>query len=264
MASIDLVNVSVEFPVYTSVGRSIRAEMLRRIGSRIQEGYEPGRLVVRALRNINLSLRPGDRLGLVGPNGAGKSTLLRLLSGVYEPPIGSIKVSGNVSSMLDVMLGIDPELNGYDNIVLRGVLLGMSIAGVRAMTPEIAEFSELGEFLQLPVRTYSAGMMLRLAFAISTATRPDIVLLDEVIGVGDQAFAAKAKARVQEMVDNASILVLASHDHAVLSRFCNQIAVLQAGEIVDIGETDEVLERYESSVAVGLSVQHQHAVRESV
>jgi ABC-type polysaccharide/polyol phosphate transport system ATPase subunit len=251
MASIDLVNVSVEFPVYTSVGRSIRAEMLRRIGGRIQEGYERGRLVVRALRNINLSLRPGHRLGLIGANGAGKSTLLRLLSGVYEPPIGSIKVSGNVSSMLDVMLGIDLELNGYDNIILRGVLLGMSITEVRAMTPEIAEFSELGEFLQLPVRTYSAGMMLRLAFAISTATRPDIVLLDEVIGVGDQAFAAKAKARLQEMVDNASILVLASHDYSVLSRFCNQIAVLQAGEIVDIGETSDVLERYESSVTQG-------------
>ena len=153
MTSIDIVNVSVEFPVYTSVGRSIRAEMLRRIGGRIQEGYEPGRLVVRALRDINLSLRPGDRLGLIGPNGAGKSTLLRLLSGVYEPPIGSVKVNGNVSSMLDVMLGIDHELNGYDNIILRGVLLGMSIAQARAMTPEIAEFSELGEFLQLPVRT---------------------------------------------------------------------------------------------------------------
>ena len=256
MTSIDIVNVSVEFPVYTSVGRSIRAEMLRRIGGRIQEGYEPGRLVVRALRDINLSLRPGDRLGLIGPNGAGKSTLLRLLSGVYEPPIGSVKVNGNVSSMLDVMLGIDHELNGYDNIILRGVLLGMSIAQARAMTPEIAEFSELGEFLQLPVRTYSAGMMLRLAFAISTATRPDIVLLDEVIGVGDPAFAVKAKIRVQDMVNNASILVLASHDQAVLGSFCNRIAVLQAGEIVNIGEASEVLERYAASVAAGSSAQH--------
>ncbi len=254
MTSIDIVNVSVEFPVYTSVGRSIRAEMLRRIGGRIQEGYEPGRLVVRALRDINLSLRPGDRLGLIGPNGAGKSTLLRLLSGVYEPPIGSVKVNGNVSSMLDVMLGIDHELNGYDNIILRGVLLGMSIAQARAMTPEIAEFSELGEFLQLPVRTYSAGMMLRLAFAISTATRPDIVLLDEVIGVGDPAFAAKAKVRIQEMVNNASILVLASHDQAVLGSFCNRIAVLQAGEIVDFGEASEVMERYQATVP--MSSQH--------
>ena len=252
MTSIDLVNVSVEFPVYTSVGRSIRAEMLRRIGGRIQEGHEPGRLVVRALRNINLALRPGDRLGLVGPNGAGKSTLLRLLSGVYEPPIGSIKVVGNVSSMLDVMLGIDPELNGYDNIILRGVLLGMSMAEARMMTPEIAEFSELGEFLKLPVRTYSAGMMLRLAFAISTATRPDIVLLDEVIGVGDPAFAAKARDRIKEMVNNAAILVLASHDQLVLSSFCNRIAVLQAGEIIDIGESSEVLARYDLSVAANV------------
>jgi len=256
MASIDLVNVSMEFPVYTSVGRSIRAEMLRRIGGRIQEGQERGRLVVRALRNINLALRPGDRLGLIGANGAGKSTLLRLLSGVYEPPIGSIKVSGKVSSMLDVMLGIDHELNGYDNIILRGVLLGMTISEARAMTPEIAEFSELGDFLQLPVRTYSAGMMLRLAFAISTARRPDIVLLDEVIGVGDSVFSLKAKERIQEMVDNAAIMVLASHDHVVLSTFCNQIAVLQAGEIVDIGEASAVLARYESSVGAPLPVQN--------
>lgn len=255
MASIDVVNVSVEFPVYTAVGRSIRAEMLRRIGGRIQEGQEGGRLVVRALRNINLSLRPGHRLGLIGPNGAGKSTLLRLLSGVYEPPFGSIAINGNVSSMLNVMLGIDPELNGYDNIVLRGVLLGMSIAEARARTPEIAEFSDLGEFLELPVRTYSAGMMLRLAFAISTATRPDIVLLDEVIGVGDTAFSTKARARIQEMVDNASILVLASHDHGVLSTFCNQIAVLQAGEIVDMGEASEVLARYDATAAA-LASQH--------
>jgi ABC-2 type transport system ATP-binding protein/lipopolysaccharide transport system ATP-binding protein len=244
MASIDLNNVSVEFPVYSAVGRSIRAAMLHRIGGRIQEGTEPGRLVVRALRNINLSLRSGDRLGLIGPNGAGKSTLLRLLSGVYEPPIGSIRVRGKVSSMLDVMLGIDHELNGYDNIALRGVLLGMSIAEARMKTPEIAEFSELGEFLQLPVRTYSAGMMLRLAFAISTATRPDIILLDEVIGVGDQTFATKARARIQDMVDHASILVLATHDLTALSTFCNQIAVLEAGKIVDIGEASDVLKRY--------------------
>jgi ABC-2 type transport system ATP-binding protein/lipopolysaccharide transport system ATP-binding protein len=264
MTSIDLTNVNMEFPVYTAVGRSIRAAMLRRIGGRIQEGSEPGRLVVRALRNINLSLRPGDRLGLIGPNGAGKSTLLRLLSGVYEPPIGSIRVNGKVSSMLDVMLGIDHELNGYDNIILRGVLLGMSMAEARALTPEIAEFSELGEFLQLPVRTYSAGMMLRLAFAISTATQPDIVLLDEVIGVGDAAFSVKAKARLQEMVNNAAILVLASHDHTVLGLFCNQIAVLHAGEIVDIGESSEVLARYETSMATGGSIQRGAEVASTV
>lgn len=151
---------------------------------------------------------------------------------------------GKVSSMLDVMLCIDHELNGYDNIALRGVLLGMSIAEAPMKTPEIAEFSELGEFLQLPVRSYSAGMMLRLAFAISTATRPDIILLDEVIGVGDQTFATKARARIQDMVDHASILVLATHDLTALSTFCNQIAVLEAGKIVDIGEASDVLIRY--------------------
>jgi ABC-type polysaccharide/polyol phosphate transport system ATPase subunit len=243
VTSIDLIDVSVEFPVYSARARSIRADLFHRIGGGIQEKKDSGRLFVRALRNVNLTLRPGDRLGLIGPNGAGKSTLLRVLAGVYEPPFGIARTVGKVSSMLDFMLGIDPELNGYDNIILRGVLLGMTMAEARAKTPEIAEFSELGSFLDLPVRTYSSGMMLRLAFAISTASQPDIVLLDEIVGVGDAAFEDKAKARTREIVENASIFVLASHDEKILRGFCNEIAVLRAGEIVQIGPTDEILQR---------------------
>jgi ABC-type polysaccharide/polyol phosphate transport system ATPase subunit len=244
MPSIELNDVSVDFPIYTAQTRSIRADLLRRMGGRIQEKQDDKRFVVNALRNINLSLRSGDRLGLVGPNGAGKSTLLRVLSGVYEPPRGTIRIEGQISSLLDVALGIDPELNGYDNIILRGVLLGMTSEELREKTPGIAEFSELGDFLNLPVRTYSSGMMLRLAFAICTAIRPDIVLLDEVVGVGDADFAEKAKARTRQFANDASIVVLASHDTTVLRDFCDQAALLRDGRIVEIGPVAEVLDHY--------------------
>lgn len=243
MTSIDLINVSLDFPIYSAKGRSLRSDLLRRVGGRIQTGEESGRLVVRALRNINLSLRPGDRLGLIGPNGSGKSTLLRVMSRVYEPPVGTVRIVGKMSSLLDLTLGMDFELTGYENIVLRALVLGMTIAEARAKTPEIASFSELGDFLELPVRTYSNGMLLRLAFAVSTVGRPDMVLLDEMISAGDDAFAKKASARIDELVNNASILVLASHSHEILRRFCTRVAVLARGEIDQLGPTNEVLDR---------------------
>ena len=152
-ASIDLHDVSVEFPIYSAKGRSFRSNMLRRIGGRIQTSEDSGRMVVRALNDIDLHLRPGDRLGLIGSNGAGKSTLLRVIAGVYEPPKGTIQVIGKVSALLDINLGTDPELDGYDNIVMRSVLLGMSFEQAHANIEQVAEFSELGDFLALPVRT---------------------------------------------------------------------------------------------------------------
>jgi homopolymeric O-antigen transport system ATP-binding protein len=244
MSAIDLIDVSVEFPIYTARTRSIRTHLLQGIGGRIQDSHHHGRLVVRALNNINLSLRAGDRLGLIGHNGAGKSTLLRVMSGVYEPPIGRVHLHGTVSSLLDMTLGIDPELSGYENIVLRSVLLGKTIAEAQAKTPEIAEFSELGEFLELPLRTYSSGMVFRLAFSVSTAYRPEIVILDEVVATGDAAFSEKAGRRMRETAENASILVLASHERTVVRRFCNRVAVLSAGEIIELGAADEILARY--------------------
>jgi ABC-type polysaccharide/polyol phosphate transport system ATPase subunit len=244
MSALDLIDVSVEFPIYTARGRSIRTHLLQGIGGRIQDSQDHSRLVVRALSNINLSLRAGDRLGLIGHNGAGKSTLLRVMSGVYEPPMGRVHLDGTVSSLLDMTLGIDPELTGYQNIVLRSVLLGKTIAEAQAKTPEIAEFCELGEFLELPLRTYSTGMVFRLAFAVSTAYRPEIVILDEVVATGDAAFSEKAGRRMRETAENASILVIASHDRAVVRKFCNRVAVLSAGEIIELGPVDEILARY--------------------
>lgn len=249
MPAIDLVDVSVDFPIYTAQTRSIRTDIMRRIGGRIEHNLHKHTTVVQALRNVSLSLRPGDRLGLIGPNGAGKSTLLRVMSGVYEPPSGVVRIEGKVSAVVDITLGFDSELSGYDNIILRSVVLGATIAEARERAAEIAEFSELGEFLTLPIRTYSAGMITRLAFAISTAVQPDILLLDEVVSAGDVHFAKKARQRTLEMAGSASILVLAIHDMATLRNFCSKAAVLRAGEIADIGPIDEVLARYEASVA---------------
>jgi ABC-type polysaccharide/polyol phosphate transport system ATPase subunit len=244
MAAIDLENVIVEFPVYGARGRSFKNAVLRRVGGRIGTEEDTGRVCVRSINGVSLSLRPGDRLALVGANGAGKSTLLRVLSGVYEPAGGHVRVAGKVSSLLDLSLGIDNEMTGYDNIVLRSVLLGSTFTQARTSMPEIAEFCGLGDFLSLPLRTYSQGMALRLAFAVSTAGSPDIVLLDELIGVGDADFAVKAQARLEQLVSKASILVLASHDLSALRRHCNKGAWLHNGSLKAFGPLEDVLAAY--------------------
>ena len=209
MTSIRLNHVSVEFPIYNARGRSLRGELLRRtVGGRIQAA-EGSHVSVWALRDISLTLRQGDRLGLIGGNGAGKSTLLRILSGVYEPPVGRATIEGRVSSLTDIMMGMDPEATGYENISLRGVLLGFTRKEIQARIGEIEEFTELGDFLDLPMRTYSSGMMLRLAFAVTTAVTPEILIMDEMSGTGDAGFLAKAQARLERMIAGAHILVIA-------------------------------------------------------
>src|ERR1044072_1710963 len=249
MPAIDLVDVSVDFRIYTAQTRSIRTDIMRRSGGRIEHNAHKHTTVVQALRHVTLSLRPGDRLGLIGPNGAGKSTLLRVMAGVYEPPRGVVRIEGKVAAVVDITLGFDTELSGYDNIILRSVVLGATIAEARERAPEIAEFSDLGEFLTLPIRPYSTGMITRLAVAISTAVQPDILLLDEVVAAGDVQFSKKARERTLEMAASATILVLAIHDLNTLRSFCDKAAVLRAGEIADIGPIGEVLERYEASAA---------------
>jgi ABC-2 type transport system ATP-binding protein/lipopolysaccharide transport system ATP-binding protein len=193
------------------------------------------------LREIDLELRPGDRLALVGHNGAGKSTLLRVLAGAYEPSRGVAEIQGKVSSLLDMTMGMDPELTGRENIVLRGIFLGMTFREISDLAPSIEEFSELGGFVDLPMRTYSSGMTLRLAFAVSTAVQPDILLLDEMISVGDADFANKARTRIEQVMENSRIFVLASHDPKMLQRDCNKGILLSEGQIVAAGSLDDVL-----------------------
>ncbi len=248
MASIDLVDASVEIPIFNSRGRSLKTTLIRRVGGQVEAD---GRDVVsvKALRHLDLSLRPGDRLGLIGHNGAGKSTLLRVFAGSYEPSAGTAEIRGTVSSLIDMEMGMDPELTGADNIIQRGVFLGMSLKEARRAIPNVAEFSELGPYLHLPMRTYSSGMRMRLAFATSTTRHPDILLFDEMISFGDAGFAARAKARLDAMLDSAKILVLASHDVGSLQTYCNRAVLLEAGAIVGEGSVDEVWARYIDGVA---------------
>ncbi len=243
MASIELVNASVDIPIYNSRARSLKTTLLKRVGGQVEAS---GRdvVTVKALRNLNLSLVPGDRIALVGHNGAGKSTLLRVFSGSYEPSTGTAEIHGTVSSLIDMMMGMDPELTGADNIILRGVFLGMTLKEARLAIPEIAEFSELGPYLHLPMRTYSSGMLMRLAFAISTTQFPEILLFDEMIGFGDASFATKAKPRVDAMLGKASILALASHDRGSHKTYCNRAIMLQQGAVVSEGSVDDVWDYY--------------------
>ena len=200
--------------------------------------------IVQALDNLNLTLDHGTKVGLVGHNGAGKTTLLRVLAGIYEPNEGTVDVEGQVAPMFDQSLGMDPESSGFENIVLRGLCLGMSKREIMARTDEIAKFTELGDFLNLPIRTFSDGMRTRLAFAISTAIQPDILLLDEGIAAGDAAFLAKANKRLEAFTEQASIIVLASHSNTLISRMCTSAILLEHGRLIAQGATDEILAVY--------------------
>jgi ABC-type polysaccharide/polyol phosphate transport system ATPase subunit len=246
MTMITLSNVDIDFPVYSSKSRGLLNTILgygRGEQSRIRS-IAGGALSVSALRDINVSLRDGDRVGLVGRNGAGKTTLLRVMSGVYEPTKGHLDVSGNVSSLTDMFLGMDGDATGYENIVMRALFLGFPKSAAIALRADVEDFTELGEHLALPVRTYSSGMMLRLGFAISTALRPDILIMDEMIGAGDFHFRERAQKRLDAMLQEVKILVIASHDAAVIRTFCNRAIWLDAGRIVFSGAVEEVLAAY--------------------
>jgi ABC-2 type transport system ATP-binding protein/lipopolysaccharide transport system ATP-binding protein len=243
MASISLRDMRVEIPIYDTGARSLKKQLLRATtGGRIVRDH--GVTVVRAIKGMSLEVRNGDRIGLVGSNGAGKTTLLRVFAGVYEPTGGSIDVQGSVIPLLDIGLGIDYESTGLENILLRGAVLGVKRRDLMALTERIVAFTELGDYLAMPVRTYSSGMILRLAFGISTSVTPEILLLDEFFGVGDSAFLEKAERRLNELVAQAGILVFASHSRELIRRLCNKALWLDKGEVRALGDVETVLEEY--------------------
>ncbi|MFC3799811.1 ABC transporter ATP-binding protein [Cohnella sp. GCM10012308] len=205
--------------------------------------------VIHALKNIDLDLKDGDRLGIVGHNGAGKSTFLKVIAGIYPPVSGSMKVEGRMASLFELATGFEMEASGWDNIRLRGLMLGETPKQISKKLNEIAEFSELGDHLNIPVKYYSSGMFIRLAFSISTAIEPDILLLDEVIAAGDAKFLAKAQRRMNELVDRVKILVFVTHSMPSVFEFCNKCIWLEKGEIKMLGTPEEVVERYLASAA---------------
>lgn len=248
MASIELKHVSVSFPVYDSTTRSLKNRILSNsAGGRVDTGKHQ-QSVVTALNDVSAAFGHGSRVGLVGHNGAGKSTLLRVLAGIYEPCTGQAIINGHAAPLFDISLGMDHEATGLENIRLRGLFLGLSLTEISERTPEIIDFAELGQFIDLPVRTYSDGMRLRLAFAISTAFEPEILLIDEGIAAGDAAFIEKANLRLKAFAERASIIVLASHSMSLIKSMCNHVVVMQHGQVAASGEVDETLDAYRASL----------------
>lgn len=244
MVEILLENAGVQFSLFSGKHQSIRSKFIA-TATGGQMAHDPsGKVVVRALENVSLNVEEGERVGLMGRNGAGKSTLLRVISKVYRPTSGSATITGSIASLIDISLGINPEATGRQNIYLRAAMLGIPKKEINARFDEIVDFSELGDFIEAPVRTYSSGMQLRLAFSVSTVFVPEILVMDEWLAVGDQGFTDKAEARLQEVVSKSRILVLASHSRDLLEKTCTRGLFLDKGEIVMDGPIGQVTERY--------------------
>ena len=244
MAYIKFNNVSIDIPVFNANSRSLKNKIIR-IASIGKLGNDTsGHIIVKALKNLNFELKKGDKLGLIGSNGAGKSTLLRAISGVYPPTKGKAIIQGNVSSLIDISLGIDPEATGRENIFLRGALLGIMKEEMKEMIDEIIEFSDLNEFIDMPVRTYSSGMHLRLAFSVSTVIKPEVLIMDEWLSVGDENFKNKADARLAKLVNSTDVLVIASHSSELIKKNCNRVIWLEDGAIKMDGNPSEICTKY--------------------
>lgn len=227
--------VSLAYPVYSIRAQSIRNTIANLAvgGKLLKNGQDV--VYVKALDKVSFELNDGDRLGIIGHNGAGKTTLLKTIAGVYEPDTGTIDVDGKISSMIDVAQGVDPELTGRENLINMGRIRGFSTKQLIEKTPEIMEFTELGPFIDLPLKTYSAGMVTRLIFGVATSFEPDILLMDEWIGAGDKLFFEKASQRLNDVLTRARVIILASHSWALISGFCNKLLVMNHGKQVYFG-----------------------------
>ena len=225
-------NICVDYPIFNGPHRSLKKNLLRvATGGRISRDAGRG-VTVRALDGIDLDIREGERIGLTGHNGSGKSTLLRVLAGVYEPTGGRLEVHGRVASLLDISIGMDVEASGLENIFLKGLLLGFSRNDIQKKVEEIMDFSGLGEYIDMPVRTYSSGMVMRLAFSIATSIEADILLMDEWLSVGDADFVKKAEDRLKSLIHQTPILVIASHSKEILQEVCSRVMRLEGGKII--------------------------------
>lgn len=252
MASIVAENLTVQFP-YKYGGRSLLSSIGLKVGGVIGKPREApeNSAFVTALDNVSFNLRTGDRLGLIGHNGSGKSTLLQVLNGGLFPTKGNLETVGRISPLLNLGNGAAPELSGLDNILLLGLHAGMTRDEIRARQEEIVAFSELGDFIQLPIRTYSAGMYLRLSFAIATCINPEILLIDELFGAGDTGFYNKARKRMEELVEKSGILVFSTHAMGLVEMYCSKVMVLSHGKSVFIGAPMEAKKIYSEIITTG-------------
>ncbi|MBS1084488.1 ABC transporter ATP-binding protein [Gluconobacter kondonii] len=244
MALIHLNHVGVEFPIFNAHNRSLKNKVLNLATGGKIESRSNKLIIIKSLQDISLELTDGDRLGLIGHNGAGKTTLLRVLSGIYAPTSGDCIIEGKCVSLINIQLGINHEETGRSNIRLRAAMMGLRPKQIEEKIEEISEFSGLGHFLDMPFRTYSSGMQIRLAFATSTSINPEILIMDEWLSAGDENFKDKANQRMDQLLNKTKILILASHSRELLSKNCSKILWLEHGKIKMIGETSKVLNEY--------------------
>lgn len=240
MSSIHIENLSIKFRIYHDRSPSLKEYFANLFKKNSQSAYSD----FYAVKNVSFEIRAGDRLGIVGHNGAGKSTILKALCRVYEPSDGKISVCGRIAPLLEIGAGFHPEFTGRENIYLNGSILGYSRQELKTIEPEVISFAELEEFIDTPVKYYSTGMYMRLAFSLATAMHPDILVLDEIFAGGDASFMAKAKARMYALIDKANIMVMVSHDHVLVKSLCNRVLWLDHGKVVADGTPDDVIERY--------------------
>ena len=248
-SEINLQDVFLDFPIYDAQSLSIRNKM-RDIGNTVVTRAKKnisGSKVVHGLKNVNLNLTHGDKLAVLGSNGSGKTTLLKLIAGIYYPTSGKVSCKGELSCMLDIGFGFEQDATGYENIILSNITRGLTKKDIDKLLPQIAEFSGLGDFLHMPLRTYSSGMQARLAFSSAIASTPGILLIDEFFSTGDIEFSERSKSKVLEMMDNSSILIFASHDMTLLKNICNKAILMKNGEIVFTGTPDEVVKFYKET-----------------
>ena len=248
MAYIKLDKASVTFSIYNAKTRSVRNELFRAIGGSVQS--VDNTIYVKALDEIDLEIKQGDRVGIIGHNGAGKSTMLKLLAGIYEPTSGQALINGYVSSLTDISMGMDAEVSGYDNIIMRCVFMGMNFKEAKLRVQEIIDFSELNEYINLPMRTYSSGMYMRLAFTVATCVTPDILIMDEMIGAGDAAFIEKTRARTNSLIESTKIMILSSHDMQIMKDICNRVLWMEKGKVRADGEPEKIINEYYDSLNI--------------
>jgi ABC-2 type transport system ATP-binding protein/lipopolysaccharide transport system ATP-binding protein len=258
MIRIRATDIHLDLPIYGGKARSLKhmlfksAQMIgtarppAQVGGVI-EAEAGGKVVIKALDGVSFTLHEGDRVGLVGHNGAGKTTLLRVVAGIFEPVAGVLEVTGAVTPMFSLTDGMDMEASGYENIWIRGQILGCTRAFITTCVDDVVEFCQLGDFLHMPLRTYSAGMLVRLGFAIATALKPEILVMDEMIGAGDAAFFERARVRLTRFIETAGILMVATHSPDILRTWCNKVMWLAHGKLVAIGDVEETLTAYARS-----------------
>ncbi len=249
MSSITANNIYLDYPLVGMDSRSLKKQLLSTAtGGLFSSATKVP--VIKALSDVSFEFKEGDRVGLIGHNGAGKSTLLKVIAGIYQPTVGNLITNGRIVSTLNLSLGMELEATGYENIISRGLLLGMSKSEVKSKLDDIAAFTELGEYLDMPVRIYSSGMTTRLAFATVTSMSADILLMDEVIGTGDASFIDKAEHRLNQFMSRSKIIVLASHSEGMIRKFCNKALLLEHGSLIKLGDVDEIFNLYRERTQV--------------